>query len=191
MEINEDRIKQVVAELHQRKPGEILSSMEIYKAITHEQYEEDHKETTMELEKKVKILKGMDTKNLIERLIKYEDELQKVMTAQADFKNQYLPFLASTGDCSEVKRILAELAIQAPETDENTGKKLTVPDKENWLLRQREENKELNEAIAKQRQVAFLLDDHQIKVEMSKKRLEGLRGVLALKTAQINFLAAG
>lgn len=145
----------------------------------------------MEITEKTKMLNYLDTKALIEKIQQYEDALEKAMVEQTGFKNSNHQYLASTGDCQEVKRMLAELAIQAPETDENTGKKLTVADKENWLLRQRKENKELSDAIAKQREVAFLVDDYQIKVEMAKKRLEGLKGVLALKTAQINFLASG
>lgn len=78
----------------------------------------------------------------------------------------------------------------APETA-IVGKNLTENDKKAWLERQRKENKELSEAIAKQRQVAFLLDDWQIKVEMAKRRLEGTKAVLALKTAQIRFLSEG
>lgn len=142
----------------------------------------------MEIAEKTKILKALDTRVLIEKLHQYEDDLEKAMVDQADFKSQNHGFLGS-GDCQEVRKILAELAVKAPETNE-AGKKMTVSDRENWLLLQRKENKELSEAIAKQKQVTFLLDDFQIKVEMTKKRLEGTKAVLAIKTAQINFLAA-
>ncbi|GAI88750.1 unnamed protein product, partial [marine sediment metagenome] len=64
-----------------------------------------------------------------------------------------------------------------------------IADREIWLQKQRAENKELLGAITKQREVAFLIDAHGIKVDMAKKRLEGTRVVLSLKTAQINFLA--
>ena len=143
----------------------------------------------MEIEDKLMILKSLDTKALIERIHQYEDELEKAMSAEAAFKNSNHGFLSSTGDCQEVKRILAELAVQAPETN-GSEKKMTVADREVWLTRQRKENKELSDTIAKQRQVAFVLDDHQIKVEIAKKRLEGAKAVLALKTAQIHFLAS-
>ena len=137
----------------------------------------------MEITDKVQLLKNLDTKNLIEKLHFYETELEKEMIAEADFKNTNHGYLG-TGDCQEVKRIMAELITQAPD-DASSDKK-----KEVWLLRQRKENKELNDAIAKQRQVTFLIDDHQIKVEMAKRRLEGTKAVLSLKTAQINFLAS-
>ena len=144
----------------------------------------------MEIEQKIEILRRLDTKALIQKLSEYEDELQKAMTAEADFKNSNHQFLASsTSDCQEVKRIIAELAIKTPETNKS-GKKMIVAERDAWLLRQRTENKELAEAIAKQRQVTFLLDDHQIKVEMVRRRLEGTRAVLALKTQQIAFLAS-
>lgn len=144
----------------------------------------------MELAEKAKMLEYLDTLSLITKMHQYEDALEKAMINQADFKNNNHQYLASSGDCGEVKRILAELAVLTPEADGN-GKKMTVPDKEKWLLRQRKENKELSDTIVKQREVAFLIDDYQIRVEMAKKRLEGLKGVLALKTAQINFLASG
>jgi hypothetical protein len=142
----------------------------------------------MEIEEKLKILKSLDTKDLISKIHQYENELQKELIAEADFKAQNHDYLGS-GECPAVKRILAELAAQTRETNED-GKKMTVADREAWLQRQRQENKELSEAIAKQRQVAFLIDDHAIKVEMAKRRLAGAMAVLALRTAQINFLAS-
>lgn len=139
---------------------------------------------------KVRILNYLNTKGLVEQLKRYENELEKALTEQMTFTSTNHSYLATRGnDCQEVKRILAELTVATPNSD-GSGKKLTVPDKENWLIRQREENKELNDAITKQRQVAFLLDDHSVKIEILKKRLEGTRAVLALRTAQINFLAS-
>ncbi|MFC1970644.1 hypothetical protein ACFLV0_01730, partial [Chloroflexota bacterium] len=93
------------------------------------------------------------------------------------------------GDCQEIKRILAELAAHTPETNE-AGKKMTLADKEVWLQKQRIENKELSEAIQKQRMVSFLIDDHEIKVEMAKRRLASTVAVMALRTQQIAFLAS-
>ncbi len=141
----------------------------------------------MEIEKKLKVLKSLDTKSLLTRLHEYEEALEKEMIAEADFKNSNHGYLGS-GDCQEVKRILAELAAQAPETNE-AGKKMTIADKDTWLLQQRTENKELSDAIVKQREVSFLIDDHQIKADMAKRRLAGVTAVLALKTQQLAFLA--
>lgn len=141
----------------------------------------------MEIEEKLKILKSLGTKDLIAKIHQYEDEFEKALTEQADFKAQNHSYLGS-GDCQEAKRILAELATQNPETNA-AGKKTTLADKEIWLQKQRTENKELSEAIQKQRMVTFLIDDHEIKVEMAKRRLTGAMAVLALRTQQIAFLA--
>ena len=142
----------------------------------------------MEIDEKLKILKSLDTKALTAKIHQYENELENAMMAEADFKSQNHSYLGA-GDCQEVKRILSELAAQAPETNE-AGKKTTIADREGWLLKQRTENKELSDAIQKQRQVGFLVDDHTIKVEMTRRRLAGATVVLTLKTAQINFLAS-
>jgi hypothetical protein len=142
----------------------------------------------MEIDEKLKILKSLSTKDLVVKIHQYEDELEKALTDQASFKSQNYQFLGS-GDCPEIKRILAELTAHAPTTNE-AGKKMTLADKEVWLQKQRTENKELAEAIQKQRMAAFLIDDHEIKVEMARRRLTGVTAVMALRTQQIAFLAS-
>ena len=142
----------------------------------------------MEIDEKLKILKSLDTRDLIAKIHQYEYEFEKALAGQADFKSQNHQFLGS-GDCQEIKRILAELAAHAPETNE-AGKKMTLADKEVWLQKQRTENKELSEAIQKQRMVAFLIDDHEIKVEMARRRLASTVAIMALRTQQIAFLAS-
>jgi len=77
----------------------------------------------------------------------------------------------------------------APEKT-TVAKSLTEAEKKAWLERQRKEDTELFAAIDKQKQVAFLLDGSQIQTEMAKRRLDGIRAVLALRTQQIAFLAA-
>ena len=142
----------------------------------------------MEIDEKLKILKSLDTRDLIAKIHQYEDEFEKALAGQADFKSQNHQFLGS-GDCQEIKRILAELAAHAPETNE-AGKKMTLADKEVWLQKQRTENKELSEAIQKQREVSFLVEDREIKVEMAKRRLASTVAIMALRTQQIAFLAS-
>lgn len=39
-----ERIKQVIKDAHRKKPGKILTAMEIYEAIAQAQYNEDIKE---------------------------------------------------------------------------------------------------------------------------------------------------
>jgi len=143
----------------------------------------------MEIADKLEILRRLGTKDLIQKLKEYEGELEKALTEQADFTSQNYDYVASRGnDSAKVKEILAQLAWDAPETNE-AGKKTTVADRDAWLQGQRKSNQELADAIARQREVAFLQDDYQIKSEMAKKRLEGTRAVLTLRTQQIAFLS--
>ena len=142
----------------------------------------------MEIEEKVRILKSLDTKSLIEKLHKYEDELEIALREAASFKDLNRGYLSSTGDCQETKKLLAELRAQTPVTNE-ASKKLTLADKEDWLQKQRTENQELAAAIAKQKDTTFLLENNEIKADIARRRLAGAVAVLALKTAQINFLA--
>jgi hypothetical protein len=138
---------------------------------------------------KLKILRNLDTKGLIEKMQQYQDELEQALREHASFKDLNREYLTSgaSSDCQEVKRILAELTAKGPDTE---GKKLTVVEKETWLQRQRTENEELSAAISKQKSIAFLVENNEIKIEMAKRRLEGARAVLALRTAQLNFLSS-
>jgi len=141
----------------------------------------------MELEKKLEILKNLDTKNLMERVHQYEDALEKALREQASFKNLNYEYLAGRdGHCLAVNNMLAELISKMPEMKGN--KRLSAAEKEAWLQRQYTENKGLSAAMAKQKDVAFLTDTNEINIEIAKKRLESTRGVLALRTAQIRFL---
>lgn len=142
----------------------------------------------MEPEEKIRILKSLDTKNLIAKLHKYEDELETALREAASFKDLNRGYLSSIGDCQEVKKLLAELRAQVPETN-GAGKKLIVADKEDWLQKQRTENQELAAAIAKQKDTAFLLENNEIKADIARRRLAGATAVLALKTQQVAFFA--
>lgn len=144
----------------------------------------------MELNDKLKILKRLDTKELITKIQHYEDELEHALREQASFKDINREYLTSgmSTDCQEVKRILAELATQGPPAE--SGKKLTAADREVWLQKQRTENDELAAAINKQKSISFLLENNEINIEMARRRLEGVRAFLALRTGQINFLAS-
>jgi len=149
----------------------------------------------MKTEQKLAVLKSLNTKALVESLPKLEEEFDRTLRDDASFRNLNYGYLASTGsDCAEVKRIMAELIIQAPETwadGEKAGKRLTAPEKEAWLIKQREGNRGLANAIKRQIDVSFILDNNRIAIEMAKKRLESAKVVLGLKTAQIKFLSEG
>ncbi|MBU1173184.1 MAG: hypothetical protein KKD44_26770, partial [Proteobacteria bacterium] len=121
---------------------------------------------------------------LEKRLTELENTLEEAMKKEASLRNmnENVGFIASAGsDCAEVKRIEAELLVLA-EGRNDTERKA-------WLTRQRKENQELAAAVQKQRATAFSVDSCRVDVEMAKKRLESVKVVLALKTAQINFLA--
>ena len=143
----------------------------------------------MEIEEKIKVLKSRETKNLVEKLHEYEDALEKALRENASFKDLNRGYLGS-GDCQEVKRIMAELAAQAPET-KDAGRKMTIADKDAWLLRQRTENEELVGALNRQKNVTFIIENNEITAEMARRRLEGIRAMVALTTQQIAFLASG
>jgi hypothetical protein len=135
---------------------------------------------------KLKILRQLDTKELIQKLQQFQDELEQALREHASFKDLNREYLASgASDCPAVKQILAGLAVAGPNTE---GKKLTIAEKEAWLQRQRTENDELSAALNKQKSIAFLAENNEIKIEMAKQKLQNCRAILALKTAQINFL---
>ena len=71
------------------------------------------------------------------------------------------------------------------------GKKTTTDMRDAWLTKQRKESKELNEAIQAQAQAQFQLDSSQATIDATREELRNIRAVLALKTAQINFLSGG
>lgn len=131
----------------------------------------------------MQILQLLGTKELISQLNSLEAELVKVLTDEANYRSQVSEYLASAGsDCGYVKRLLAELAPLAQ------GK--NAEERAAWLTKQREENETLRHAIARQREIAFLMDDHRIKVEAVRRRYEAVRSLIALRTAQIQFLSS-
>jgi len=141
-------------------------------------------------EEKVQILKNLDTKELIQRLNRFEDELETTLWEEASLKNLNSGYLAGYGsDCSEVERLLAELSLKAPEIVPGGDKKMTVQDRTAWLTLQRTQNEPLVAAINRQNNITFQVENLRVKAEIAKKRLEGTKAVLGLKTAQIEFLS--
>lgn len=131
--------------------------------------------------KKIRALKDLGSKSLIESIKKLEDNFEAAQKEEALFRRDKAGLISSTGDCVEVKRILAELSVQDTQD-------MKVADREAWLILQRKDNKELSEAIKAQRNATFELENIKINVEMCKKRLESAKAFLALRTAQIQFL---
>lgn len=133
---------------------------------------------------KIETLNRLDTKRLVNMLPELEEKLEAALREEAAFKDLNAGFIASgTNDCAEVKRILADLTWRCPVKD-----KTTAPEREAWLVLQRTENEELVAVINRQKTTAFGLENIRVNVEMTKKRLENIHRVLALRTAQIEFL---
>ena len=135
--------------------------------------------------KKIRALKELNTKRLVDLLPELEEKLEAALREDASFRNLNAGYCSSgTSDCAEVKRLSAELAIQGKPSE----KKSTVEETKNWLILQRTSNDALAQALARQNDVAFELENLRISIEMAKKRLENIHKVLALRTAQIEFL---
>ncbi len=140
----------------------------------------------LERQNKVKVLKDLGTRELITRLGELETVLEKALREQTVFKNLNAGYLAAYGsDCSKAKEIIATLEPPFAEG----GKKMTVAERENWLVRQRSANTDLNGTLNRQDQVTFELENQRIAAEMAKTRLDNVRAVIALRTAQIKFLS--
>lgn len=139
--------------------------------------------------RKIQALKSLGTARLIGMLPELEQKLEAVLRAEASFCNLNVGYLSSSNqDCAEVKRITSELSLHCPEVI--NGKKTILDDRKAWLELQRVQNDELHDALERQKVVAFQLEQHRIDIEMAKKRLENVHRVLALRTAQIQFLTA-
>ena len=138
-------------------------------------------------ESKVAVLNALGTGKLLKDLEAEERKLNELLTEDAVYRNENRTYLASgDSDCREVKSILAELAMDPPVSQD--GKKLTVAEKEAWLQQQRTAHPPLIEAIQHQNRVAFQIETDRIAIESSKRRYDSLKAVLALRTAQIEFL---
>jgi len=142
----------------------------------------------MEIEQKKQLLNDLGTGQLIKDIKAQEDILESQLKQDALYRSQNVPYLASYGDdCTEVKGILADLALEPPLSTDS--KKLTAAQLEAWLRKQRSENVQLKNAIVQQNFVTFQVETNRIQTDMAKKRLESLKGLLGLRTAQVEFLA--
>jgi hypothetical protein len=142
----------------------------------------------VETPEKVSLLNGMKLGQLTDDIKNLEIYLEKLLIEDAAYRSKNVRYLASYGeDCAEVKGFMASL-IQEPPDVNTAGKKMTAPMIEAWLRQQRVANQKLAEAIKLQNEVTFKVENNRIYIDMSKKRLESLKGVLALRTAEIEFL---
>jgi hypothetical protein len=141
----------------------------------------------MELEEKIEYLNSIGTGALITKIHEAENILEERMLADAQYRSNNVGYLAGYGDdCGIVKTLLADLTFDAPVGTD--GKKLTVAQLDSWLRQQRTGHALLAEEIKHQNQVTFQCENNRIEIEMAKKRLESLKAILGLRTAQIEFL---
>ena len=142
----------------------------------------------MDIKKKLEILLKLDTKKLAERLDHLQDSLFTNLLTHANlYLEESQNIGRAGGDSPRVKEMLAMATFICPVEIE--GKKVTADMREAWLTRQRKESKELNEAIQAQAQAQFQIDSSQATIDATKEELRNIRAVIALKTAQINFLS--
>ena len=140
----------------------------------------------MNIGQKVAILNELKTKKLIDDIQEQENTLENLLRADALYRSERIQCLAPHGeDSREVKGILADLVLEAPAPE---GKKMTVAQTDAWLRTQRTANPSLAKAIQSQNEAAFMAENNRISTEMAKARLSSLRGLLGLRTAQIEFL---
>ena len=145
---------------------------------------------TMTIIEKTELIKALGTAALIKSINQAEEELQKLMNEELNFRSQNQTYLAGkSSDCQAVKDIEAQLMLQGPPIDAEKKKAPTMDEKKAWIEQQRTQNKDLAEAVQKQKMAEFTAGDYQIKIDMARTKITDLRAVLSLRTAQITFFA--
>ena len=144
-------------------------------------------ERSMNILEKRDLIQALGTAKLIKDIHALEDELEALLKEEIETRSKNADHLAGRSDDSPaIKAIEAELMAAAPLEN---GKPMTVDLKKAWLIRQRSENEKLKEAVAAQKMAAFIAEDFEIKKEMTRKRLDNMKAILALRSAQIIFFA--
>ena len=144
---------------------------------------------SVDIVEKRMLLLTFKTKEVLKKIEEAETALETALQDELKIKSQNGDYLSGrSDDCKAVKDIEAKIAMEVPESE--GGKKLTADSKKAWAERQRTENKDLAEAITKQKMAAFSIEDAKIRTEMARTKLQNLRSVLELKTAQILYCAA-
>ena len=144
----------------------------------------------MEFKQKQEILKAFGIPSLIDGIKDAEVELANLEKELLDLTTASYGYIGNrSGDCEVVKELEAELFLKAPEFS-GEGKKATVDEKKAWLVTQRSQDKRLKEARVKQKEVDFLLEDCQNRLEQTKRTLNRMMSLLRIREAQIRFLAS-
>lgn len=144
---------------------------------------------SVDIVEKRMLLLTFKTKEILKKIDEAETALETALQDELKIKSQNGDYLAGrSDDCKAVKDIEARIAMEVP--DKDGEKKLTADAKKAWIERQRTENKDLAAAIEKQKMATFAIEDARIRTEMARTKLQNLRSVLELKTAQVLYCAS-
>jgi hypothetical protein len=135
-----------------------------------------------DLTRKIRALKSLHLKDLIDQIPDLETKYQKLLNDDNSYRHLQQGFISSTGDCPEAKKRIAILTNQA------VGK--NAAEREAWLTLQRTEDPDLANILETQSSTMFQIENNRIALEMAKKRLDSILKILALRTAQIQFLTS-
>lgn len=135
---------------------------------------------------KISLLQSLDTARIVASMEAEQEKLKAQVDEYLHFQSEQSGYLASLGsDCSEVKRIIAELQMPV----DPGAKAPTVAQRDAWIIQQRTQNQELAEAIQKQKMAFFTSENYRIEIENIRRKIDSYMAIIRLKTAQILFLA--
>lgn len=143
----------------------------------------------MTKDEKLNLLASFKTGELVAKLKEAEEEYVKLLSEQGKSRAETISYLkGSRGTDSEaVAAIEDNLFLRAPA--EINGKKATEADRKAWLSRQRTENKELADAINKQRMAEVIAGDFDVRIKVAEIQMQNCRSIISLRTAQLAVLA--
>lgn len=140
------------------------------------------------MEDRLEILRRMDLKALVGRLEKVRDEALKASMDLLGFESDNRGHLhRGVGDSEAVKEREAVLLLEAP-TVQETGRPTTQVQKEAWLVGQRRSDELLAATLKKQADVSYERAHLAAVLEDTIREHGDIRALLALRTAQLNFL---
>lgn len=135
----------------------------------------------MEEKQKLELLKKLDTLKLTEELKTAVGIFGAELQTDLEYRLKHRDFIATgNSDSPAVAQLEMELLANAEGKNESQRKA--------WLGTQRQSNEPLQKAIAMQLECTFQAELHRNNVEVAKKKMEALKAIIALKTAQISFL---
>jgi len=135
----------------------------------------------MDENQKIQLLKSLDTKKIITDLELALGIYSASIDMESKYRNlnrEYVP--VGNSDSPAVQDIEFMLMGNAEGKNESQRKA--------WLAQQKKDNTDYAKAIAQQGEISYQLECYKNNSEVAKKKIEILKVILALKTAQIEFL---